>query len=148
MSNRYVYAGFWLRALASLIDTVLMLLITAPVLIAYYGFDVYWQSAENGELLGLVDLLMSWILPLLLTIWFWVRFEATPGKMLLCLKILDEKTGNPLTLQQSMLRYAGYFVSALGLMLGFVSIAFNTKKQGWHDKIARTVVVRDRGLDM
>lgn len=146
MPDRYQYAGFWVRVAASLIDTVLTLVITTPLMILYYGYDTYWQAAQEGELLGVVDLLLTWIFPLVATIWFWLKFQATPGKILFSLKVLDEQTGSPLTLKQSIFRYLGYFVSIFGLMLGFIWIAFDAKKQGWHDKIAKTVVVRDNSL--
>lgn len=147
MADRYQYAGFWVRVGASLIDTVLTMLITTPLLILLYGFDTYWQAAQQGDFLGLGEVFVSWVFPIVATIWFWLKFQATPGKILFSLKVLDEQTGNPLTLKQSIFRYLGYFVSIFGLMLGFVWIAFDAKKQGWHDKIAKTVVVRDHSLN-
>lgn len=147
MSNRYEYAGFWLRMWASLIDSILILVVITPLGIAYYGLDTYWQSAEAGTTLGVVDFLLSWIFPLIATMLFWQYRQATPGKILLSLKILDEATGKPMSLRQSVIRYVGYFLSAFFLMLGFIWIAFDKKKQGWHDKLAKTVVVRDLSLD-
>lgn len=146
MSDRYQYAGFWVRTGAAIIDSILTLMITTPLLMLYYGFDTYWQAAQQGEFLGIVDLLLTWIFPLVATIWFWLKFQATPGKILFSLKVLDEQTGHPLTLKQSLLRYLGYFASIFGLMLGFLWVAFDAKKQGWHDKIAKTVVVKDASL--
>ncbi|XID75808.1 RDD family protein [Alkanindiges sp. WGS2144] len=148
MAGRYEYAGFWVRVAASLIDSVLILLVTVPLLVLWYGFDVYWQAAQHGDFLGLGEALISWVLPFTATIWFWLKMQGTPGKMLFSLKVLDEKTGKPLTLSQSLIRYAGYFVSTIVLFLGFIWIAFDTKKQGWHDKMASSVVVRDNGMDV
>ena len=73
----------------------------------------------------------------------WVKFAGTPGKRLLRLKVLDEKSGENLTVGQAILRYIGYFPSTLVFFLGFIWIAFDSKKQGWHDKIAKSVVVRE-----
>jgi uncharacterized RDD family membrane protein YckC len=42
------------------------------------------------------------------------------------------------------LRYAGYFVALLPVGLGILWVAFDARKQGWHDKLAKTVVVRGR----
>ncbi len=39
-------------------------------------------------------------------------------------------------------RYLGYFASTIPLCLGFLWIAFDKRKQGWHDKLAGTVVIR------
>lgn len=148
MSGRYQYAGFWVRFGASVVDTILMLLITIPLLIVCYGFDTYWQAAQNGDFLGIGEVIISWLLPIAATIWFWLKMQATPGKILFSLKVLDEKTGQPITLTQSVIRYLGYFASTIVLLLGFIWVAFDRKKQGWHDKMAGTVVVRDYGMDV
>ena len=148
MIGRYHYAGFWVRVGASLVDTLLMLLITTPLLILCYGFDTYWQAAKNGDFLGIGEVIISWLLPIIVTIWFWLKMQATPGKILFSLKVLDEKTGQPISLTQSVIRYLGYIASTIALLLGFIWIAFDAKKQGWHDKMAGTVVVRDDGMDV
>jgi uncharacterized RDD family membrane protein YckC len=66
----------------------------------------------------------------------------TPGKMVFGLKVIRE-TGEPLTFGTAFLRWIGYFVSSLPLNLGFIWIAFDRKKQGFHDKLAGTVVILD-----
>jgi uncharacterized RDD family membrane protein YckC len=53
----------------------------------------------------------------------------------------------PLTLKQSILRYIGYFASILPLCLGLLWVAKDPRKQGFHDKIANTVVVYNAGLE-
>ena len=75
---------------------------------------------------------------------FWIYRSATPGKMILGIKIVDMKTGNPPSPSQSITRYLGYYVSMIPLMLGIIWVAFDEKKQGWHDKLAGTVVVKDK----
>ena len=45
---------------------------------------------------------------------------------------------------QAILRYIGYIVSALALSIGFIWIAIDKRRQGWHDKIARTYVIPAR----
>lgn len=57
-------------------------------------------------------------------------------------KIVDAATGGNPQPMQLVVRYIGYYVSALGLCLGFIWVAFDKRKQGWHDKMAGTVVVR------
>ncbi|ANW26173.1 hypothetical protein BA953_18535 [Vibrio coralliilyticus] len=133
------YAGFWIRFAASLIDTVLLLLLITPLMHWVYG-EVYWSS--DDFLLGGWDLVLNWICPLIATVAFWVYRSATPGKMALKLEVLDADTGHRLTLSKSVIRYLAYYISAIPLCLGFIWIAFNGKKQGWHDLIANTVVVR------
>jgi len=62
--------------------------------------------------------------------------------MVFGLKVIRE-TGEPLTFGTAFLRWIGYFVSSLPLNLGFIWIAFDRKKQGFHDKLAGTVVILD-----
>jgi uncharacterized RDD family membrane protein YckC len=68
--------------------------------------------------------------------------SATPGKMAIGAKIVDATTGAAPTTPQLLLRYLGYFVSVFPACLGLVWVGFDRRKQGWHDKIAGTVVVR------
>ena len=84
------------------------------------------------------------MLPAVATILFWKARQATPGKMALSLKIVDAQTGQPMSTGQAIGRYFAYFVSAIGLMLGYLWVAFDRRKQGWHDKLAGTVVVHAR----
>jgi uncharacterized RDD family membrane protein YckC len=69
--------------------------------------------------------------------------------MALSLSVIDQETGRNLTATQSLIRYLSYFLSALPLFMVFIWIIFDKKKQGWHDKIAKTVVVRakNRGIE-
>ncbi|MEF1301681.1 RDD family protein, partial [Vibrio owensii] len=91
----------------------------------------------------------NWVLPFIATVLFWVYRSATPGKIALKLKVVDAKTGEALSTSKSILRYVAYYVSTIPLGLGFIWIAFNGKKQGWHDMIANTVVIRpkERGVE-
>ena len=83
------------------------------------------------------------LLPAVIFVGFWMWKSATPGKMIVSAKIVDAATlGEPST-GQLIVRYVGYFISSLVFCLGFLWIAFDKRKQGWHDKMASTVVIRD-----
>ena len=69
---------------------------------------------------------------------------ATPGKIAIAARIVDAGTGGKASTRQLVIRYLGYYVAMLPLMLGIVWVAFDPRKQGWHDKLAGTVVVRPR----
>ncbi|MFV8816779.1 RDD family protein [Haliea sp. E17] len=140
----YTYAGFWIRLVAVLIDTLVLLLVLSIPLTLIYGKS-YWLGEQMVH--GTWDILLNYFLPIIATIWFWHRFAGTPGKMALRLKILDAKTGRPPSVQQSVLRYLGYFVSTIPLCLGFLWVGIDTRKRGFHDMIAGTVVVRDLSHD-
>ena len=137
------YVGFWARVGAALIDTVLVLLVTFPLLVAIYGRD-YLDGSRTGISTGVVDFLLSWVAPAVAVVAFWLYKQATPGKMAVSARVVDAKTGNTMTVGQSIGRYLAYFVSTIPLGLGLIWVAFDPKKQGWHDKLAGTVVVRSR----
>jgi uncharacterized RDD family membrane protein YckC len=141
MTDAVEYAGFWARVGASLIDTLLVLLVIVPLLAAVYGWS-FFLDADKGLIAGPADFLISWVLPAIAVIVFWLTKQATPGKMAIKARVVDAATGGPLTVGQSLLRYLGYFVSTVPLCLGLIWVGIDSKKQGWHDKIAGTVVVR------
>jgi len=106
-----------------------------------YG-SYYFDSEEF--LLGYGDFLISYILPLVITLIFWSYKAATPGKMILGMKIVDAETLEKVSNGRLAIRYLGYYVSMIVLLLGFFWVAWDKKKQGWHDKFAKTVVVKIR----
>lgn len=138
-SNNLIYTGFWIRFGATLIDVILQLVILMPLTIAIYG----WEYLDSEKfILGPMDFFLNYVVPAIVFIVFWIYKQATPGKMALSAKIVDAETGGVPTTAQFVGRYFAYIISALPLGLGFIWIAFDRKKQGWHDKLAGTVVVR------
>ena len=135
------YVGFWARFGAFLIDSILLAMICWPVLTYIYGWG-YWDSDKLIH--GPVDFLVSWLLPAVAVVVFWINRQATPGKIAIDAKIVDADTFEAPTTSKLLIRYLGYYVSTFGLFIGFLWIAFDPRKQGWHDKMANTVVVRDR----
>jgi uncharacterized RDD family membrane protein YckC len=140
-NDDFEYVGFWLRVGASLLDTLLIMVVIYPLLVAVYGW-AYFGSEKLIQ--GSADVLISFVLPAVAIVWFWLKRGSTPGKDAMSAKIVDAKTGNPPTLGQSLIRYLGYYVSTIPVGLGLFWVAFDPRKQGWHDKIAGTVVVRRR----
>lgn len=111
MDNEYEYAGFWIRVWASLIDTLLFLMIA---------------------------------LPFIATVLFWYYKSATPGKMALNIKIVNANDGGKLSVGQLIGRYFAYIPAMLVFFIGIIWVAFDKRKQGWHDKLAGTVVIRKK----
>ncbi|WP_319783751.1 RDD family protein [Oceanisphaera sp. IT1-181] len=134
------YAGFWIRCGASLIDMVVLIIITVVPLFFIYG-DAFFIEDKNIH--GIWDLLFSYILPFVGTIWFWLKYRATPGKMATKLEIVDALTGNKMSTGQAIGRYFAYIISTVPFGLGFIWIGIDKRKQGWHDKLAGTVVIRN-----
>ncbi len=110
----------------------------------FYG-ESYWASESLIQ--GPMDFLLTWVLPAVAVIVFWVLKQATPGKMAVSAKIVDVKTGNAASTGQLIGRYLAYYLSLLPLGLGFIWVAFDDRKQGWHDKLAGTVVVRKKNRE-
>jgi len=136
------YVGFWKRSFASIVDTILLTLVLLPALLAIYGWSYFDPEATpSGSFAGPADFTLSWIVPIFIYIGFWIWKQATPGKMAVHSVIVDAATGGKPTTKQWIIRYIGYFVSAIPFCLGFLWVAFDKRKQGWHDKMAGTVVV-------
>lgn len=144
------YVGFGPRLWASVIDTVLVLAICGPLYRWLAGPQDPMQAIASLDLTkltlidGPLDALVNWVLPAFAIVLLWIYRQATPGKMAIRATIVDAATGAKPTAGQLALRYVGYYVSLLPLGLGFLWIAFDPRKQGWHDKLARTVVVRPK----
>jgi uncharacterized RDD family membrane protein YckC len=140
------YVGFWARCLASLIDSIAVMCVVAPLAVAFDvetdigNFDMSHLARETS----LMSFTVNWVLPTVALLAFWFARGATPGKMVIRAEIVDADTLGPPSRTKLVARYLGYWVSTLAIGLGFLWIAFDARKQGWHDKIAGTVVIRKR----
>ncbi len=130
-----VYAGFWRRAAAAVIDGGLLLAVLL-------GLS---RLAGNPDLLLREDWLpslFSGLLGLAYAAGFESsRLQATPGKRLIGIKVTD-LGGRRISLRRAVVRHLGQFLSAAVLMLGYVMAAFTQRRQALHDKLAGTLVVR------
>lgn len=154
------YVGFWLRFLAFLIDSILATAVIVPILSLFFGStesldlnvllgsstgeQVQYLMRETFSTTSTLQSLLQLVLGALAVILFWISRSATPGKMAIGAEIIDARTGGKPTTGQFIGRYFAYYISMLPLFLGFLWIAFDRRKQGWHDKLAGTVVVRKR----
>ncbi len=159
------YAGFWVRFVASMIDTVvvglplvyLIYIISngnymniASLLDAFkaaqagnVNMTMYYLN-QNGHNSLFWEVIMEILLAFVVTV-FWKNFRgATPGKKIMKIKIVDAKTLQPISTSQALVRFIGYIISTLPLCFGFVMIAFRDDKRGLHDLLARTCVIYDR----
>lgn len=133
-------AGFWRRGAALAMDG-LWLFCTAGAL-SWLVFGAALPGAAPGPGVAAAGTsAIHQLLPAVVAVVGWWRFGATPGKVLLELRVVDARSGEWPSLAQSLLRYLGYFVSALPLGLGFVWAAVDREKAALHDRLARTRVV-------
>ncbi len=144
------YAGFWMRFAAHVIDGLILgSIVLAISMIALYFGDTF----DNGYIIPVSDpflrdtlywqqLLITAIVYLPYHIGFWLWRGQTPGKMVLNLKIV-RSDGNRLDLLRAVVRYAGWFATGFFLFsILYLWIAFDGRKQGIHDKLAGTCVVK------
>jgi len=121
------YAGFWIRLGAGIIDLLIL------------GFIVGIVACVFPS--PIICIAVGLPVSVAYFVGFWVWRGQTPGKMAMGIKVIRTDS-SPLTWQSALLRYWGYIVSAMILFIGFIWIAFDGRKQGIHDKIADTYVVK------
>ena len=152
IENRF--GGFWRRAAAYGIDKIILhvisiILLLSGMLAIGLGFSTNHYGRGRGLFDGISDgrfivfyYAMTVFVNMIYFTWFHGATGQTPGKILLNLRVV-QTTGDPMTFGVAFLRWVGYIISAAGICLGFIWIIFGRKKQGWHDKIAGTVVIRE-----
>jgi uncharacterized RDD family membrane protein YckC len=125
--------GFGPRLVAYIIDLVILLVINFVI-----GLVLGLVLGDSGSLLAS---LLSIVIAFGYLIYFWTTTGQTPGKKMMGLKVIATD-GATLNVSKAVMRIIGYMVSGAILYLGFIWILFDTNKQGWHDKIAGTYVVK------
>ena len=136
------YVGFFMRFVATCIDTLLLLAIIVPL-----GWSAFRSAFAPGHPMtmpggGVIGFLINWVLMPALVVAFWRFRGGTPGKMAIGAVIVDANTGLAPTTVQLIIRYLGYFLSTVVFGLGFLWVIWDARKQAWHDKLARTVVIK------
>ncbi|QUI60614.1 MULTISPECIES: RDD family protein [Wolbachia] len=106
------------------------------------------ETAMQSKLIKLLVLnqIVQFIMLFSYVAYMWIRFGATPGKLLLGLRVVNAQTFEKLTLKQAIKRFFSFILSTAPLFLGFIWASFDKRCQTWHDKIANTVVVTNKSL--
>ncbi len=160
------YAGFWVRLAAYVIDGLILSAIGFVFLIAWTVLVFAWLGStidlqqyerattfeqltaeQQGALVAFglafwLGFLLFWLVSAAYFVVFWSRTGGTPGMLALGLRVAREEDGRPISLGRGVARYIGYILDWLSLGLGFLWIGVDGRKQGWHDKIAGTLVVK------
>lgn len=132
------YAGLGIRTLATFIDVVIMSCLMLVPEIFFFSFnfnDIGYNSYR-------------FLLAILVWIVYHVAFDsnasqATPGKRLFKLKIID-LNGNKMSIARALFRSLAVFISIVPIGLGIWYISTDPKKQGWHDLISGSYVIKSR----
>jgi uncharacterized RDD family membrane protein YckC len=140
--------GFWIRFLAFAIDNVIIYFISLLLLaIGALAVGVTYSPGEGdyferlGEIIPFPYSLTVIIMTMVYYTYFIGSIGQTIGKLICHIKVV-QTNGEPLSYGQAFLRWVGYLASGIFLSFGFFWIAVDPNRQGWHDKIADTYVVR------
>jgi uncharacterized RDD family membrane protein YckC len=145
------YGGFWIRFLAIFLDGLIIsipLIIVGVILGAVTGLAIGLSGNTNGQAVSTATVpLVAFIriIAFALTLGYFVYFwgtGSTPAMRLFRLRVVDANTGAPIGYGRAALRYLGYLISVFVCYIGLIWAAFDGRKQGWHDKIANTVVLQ------
>ena len=127
------YAGFWIRLMALFIDFALLMVVMGAIVTFFFG------GLEAGS-----EAFSSPLIPLLYYVWMeGSSKQATLGKMAMGLRVTDT-SGLRISYPRALGRYFAKIISVIPLFIGFFMVAFTAKKQGLHDMIAGTLVVKGR----
>ncbi len=138
-------AGFWIRVVASLVDTALVsgaqMLLGFALLAAVLAI-----TGDAGDEAQAMGMMITWFFGPALGVAYYVVFTGycgqTPGKMAVRVKVI-RTDGSDIGYGRALLRETlGKFVSALILGIGYLMVAFDGQKQGLHDRIADTYVIK------
>ncbi len=142
------YAGFWIRVGAYLIDYVI-LMVAQFMVYSIFGVSLFGAASLDPEAAGMfesVGAIIAFLITSIGAILYSVILEssakqATLGKMALGLVVVDEHGGR-ISFLRALGRYFAKILSAIILLIGFIMVAFTDRKQGLHDILASTLVVR------
>jgi uncharacterized RDD family membrane protein YckC len=151
-TGHHHFAGFWSRAAARVID---LLIIIAAFNLIYLadrlGADAgLWTGIGLGEgswtgaglsMANVFRGLFFLTFPVFYYVYLHAMYGQTFGKMAMKIKVVNED-GTPLDYRKAFLRWLGYFLCDLTFYIGYLWAAFDPRKQGLHDKVCKTVVVR------
>lgn len=142
-----IYAGFWLRAVAFFIDTLIISFIFT--MIASYDPDsfIVFPNANTPSAFALPQPTLRGFLVLFVIMWCYYAFfeasswQATPGKKALKLYVTD-LAGRPITFWRASIRFFARKLSELTFLVGYALAGFTEKKQALHDLLAGCLVLR------
>jgi uncharacterized RDD family membrane protein YckC len=138
------YAGFWIRLVARLIDNTITsiagYIFQIPLLVVMARMDK--KTPDLGMLIGAaaVAVVLSLAASGYYEAWFLVKKGATPGKMILGLKVIRAR-GGEMTWGLSLGRFFAHMLSAFTLYIGYMMAGWDEEKRALHDRVCDTCVV-------
>jgi uncharacterized RDD family membrane protein YckC len=149
------YAGFWIRLVARLVDG---LILGIPFGILFSVFAIAGGIFANNSSAGSQDtqnataaafggvFILLYLIALVVQVGYWIYFwgssGATLGMRLLHLRVVDANTGATIGYARATVRFLMSIVNTWACYIGWIWVAFDQRKQGWHDKVANSVVLQ------
>ena len=137
------YSGFWRRVAAYFIDSIILAI---PSNIISLAFSAGSTGAFSGAGVSLGASLAATLVNMAIAVTYFAYFDGTRGqtvgKMALSIKVIDMDNGDVIGVPRGIGRYFAKLLSGLALGLGFLWMLWDPRKQTWHDKLVRSVVVR------
>ncbi len=151
-----VYAGFWRRVLAAIIDSILLQVVMSIISVIFgigsaLSMLPMLATDNDAAIAGMIASLVASMMMLIIvsTIVNWLYYslmessslQASLGKMAIGIVVTD-LDGNRITFSRATGRYFSKIISSIILCIGYIMVGFTAKKQGLHDIIAGTLVVK------
>ena len=130
------FGGAGERLLAYLIDGLVVLAANIGLFLAAIALVILALP------LGLLVFLAIFVVDLAYFPYFWATRGQTPGMRPFQLYVVRDRDGGPITTGQAILRLIGYWIDGVVFYLGYIWILIDSRKRGWHDLIAGTVVIK------
>lgn len=150
------YAGFWIRVVVRIVDGLIVGIPLSIIFGVIAGIGGGLAAATNngsqagqnvaGAAFGGIFVLF-YLIAIAVSIGYWVYFWGTTGQTLAMrifkLRLVDAQTGAPIGMGRALVRWLMTIVNSMACYIGWIWVAFDPRKQGWHDKVANSVVLQD-----
>ena len=150
------YGGFWIRLVARIVDGIILGIPLAVVFFVVVALAGGIASTANtttdpnaAAAVGLGFLAVFLLVAALATVgtviyyvYFWGTSGSTIGMRLFKLRIVDATTGGSIGIARAIVRYLMAIVNTMACYIGWIWVAFDPRKQGWHDKVVNSVVIQ------
>jgi len=144
------YAGFWIRFVAEIIDSIVLMIASMILPLMFYGV-VFWMGSGSaftdivlGQEFQLVSVVAYTIVSYFYYVWGQYKYGTTFGKRVLGIYVVDARTLEFMTIGQAHLRALGYIISSAIFSVGYLMAAFHPQKRALHDLMANTYSIIDR----
>lgn len=132
----FSYAGFWRRFIASVIDGIILFLVSIPVGMIV-GKDIILSISSSA----VVYIIYS-------SVFLCSDLMGTPGKAVMGMCVVNEKDQNRISFKSAIIRVLSGYISSFFLCIGYLIQPFTEKKQTFHDMVAGTVVIKKNPPEM